>query len=49
MKGEVISEGPKTEVWLLHWSHIGVSGCSGISFHWTEIVIQGSYIELNFC
>ena len=33
VKGEVISEGPKTEVWLLHWSHIGVSGSSGISFH----------------
>ena len=33
VKGEVISQGQKTWVWLLHWSHIGVYGSSGISFH----------------
>ena len=33
VKEEVISEGPETEVGLLHWSHVGVSGFNGISFH----------------
>ena len=34
VKGEVISEGPETEVGLLHWSHVGVSGFNGISLDW---------------
>ena len=34
VKGEVISEGPETEVGLLHWSRGGVSGFNGISLDW---------------